>query len=400
MKIVQITRRLVIGGRTEVERMAWHNAQQLQALGHACTLATTAALAPEGLELVGDVAIRRFPYQYPRLFLSSRAAQHMDQRGGDPISPALFEWLRRADVDLIHCHAMHRLARGARDIARERRLPFVVSLHYEHLHPPDPANLEPLLHGSLDYGRLLDQIRGRRRVLRDADGILCFGEREAALVTQLYPRKAVRYMPAGIDPVRWRTGDGMAMRQRLNIPAGDKVLLCLARYEPTRQQDLLLDLMQDAPADWHLIMAGPVFSLPWVHELQQRMRRESLERVHLIEGIPEYLRDLLHASDALVLPYTATPRRLPFLEAWAAHKPVIAADSPWFRNHVADRQTGLLFEPGDVAHLRRCVQDIFDQPRLSEDLTRIAFQELHQTYSWRAIGEELAAFYEELISGY
>lgn len=400
MKVVQITRRLVVGGRTEVERMAWHNAQQLQALGHTCTLATTAALAPEGLELVGDVAIRRFPYQYPRFFLSARAAEQMDQSGGDPISPALFEWLHWADVDIVHCHAMHRLARSARDVARARGIPFVVSLHYEHLHPPDPGNLEPLLHGSLDYGRLLDLVRGRRRVLRDADGILCFGEREATLVQQLYPRKAVRYMPAGIDPVRWRSGDGLAVRQRLGIPPESKVLLCLARYEPTRQQDVLLQLMAQAPADWHLVMAGPIFSLPWVNELQQTIRREGLERIHLLEGIPAYLRDLLHACDALVLPYTAIPRRLPFLEAWAAHKPVIATDSPWFRTHLADGQTGLLFQPGDVDHLRSCLAEVFYQPQLSESMTRIAFQELHQTYSWRAIGEELAAFYESLISGY
>lgn len=400
MKVVQITRRLVVGGRTEVERMAWHNAQQLHHLGHTCTLATTAALAPEGLELVGDVTIRRFPYQYPRLFLSARAAHHMDHSGGDPIAPALFEWLRRADVDVIHCHAMHRLARSARDVARERGIPFVVSLHYEHLHPPDPANLEPLLHGSFDYGHLLDQVRGRRRVLRDADGILCFGEREATLLQQLYPRKAVRYMPAGIDPVRWRMGDGQAVRQRLGIPVGDKVMLCLARYEPTRQQDLLLQLMAQAPADWHLVMVGPVFSLPWLNELQQTIRRESLARIHVLQGIPDYLRDLLHASDVLVLPYTAIPRRLPFLEAWAAHKPVIATDSPWFRTHLADGQTGLLFQPGDVEHLRRCLADAFYQPQLREALTRTAFQELHQTYSWRAIGEELAAFYEALVSEY
>src|SRR5262249_46361959 len=143
-------------------------------------------------------------------------------------------------------------------------------------------------------------------------------------------------------------GDPRALRARLGIPDGQKLIGHLATLDPNKGSiDLALAvarLNQRRPADEvvHLVMAGP--SSPQFERFLPGMPGGGPPQwLHLPGPLPlESRAEFFAALDLFAMPSRTDSFGIVFLEAWANSLPVVAAAAGGVTEVVRDGETGLL----------------------------------------------------------
>lgn len=87
-----------------------------------------------------------------------------------------------------------------------------------------------------------------------------------------------------------------------------------------------------------------------------------------LRGVCERVRYLLPEYDVLVVPSRREAFGLVGLEAYEAGIPVVASCIPGLSEVVRDRETGLMFPPGDAEALAQCITTLMETPQLRESL--------------------------------
>ena len=226
MKIAHVLRRLSFDDWGGTEQVVWNIAKAQKAAGHEVRLFATTALCDKRQETVDGIEIVRFKPIYPWWPMPKRLVDELDRKGGNPFVPGLGKALREWKPDVIHCHAMARIAelclrtakalsggQHAYDNKSGRQLkhsntqtpkPFfpvcVVSLHGGGANVPgeEAKSLMAPTRGRLPWGKAIDILMGwTRRVPEDFDGIVCVGEDEYEKYRAVHPH--VMYLPNGVD---------------------------------------------------------------------------------------------------------------------------------------------------------------------------------------------------------
>jgi glycosyltransferase involved in cell wall biosynthesis len=84
------------------------------------------------------------------------------------------------------------------------------------------------------------------------------------------------------------------------------------------------------------------------------------------------------------------------LEAMGAGKPVIVTRTTSLPELVVDGKTGYIIQPGDAVDLRRRVEQLVQNPALSEEMGRAARQHIVDRFTWEKVARRGADFYKEL----
>lgn len=404
MKIVQVPRRFVRHEWGGTETAVLETSKRLLARGHEVEILCPDALSDCAEETVGGVPVRRFPYFYPYLGLSAEARGRLDRVAGNLFSFALMRALAGVpDLDLVHLHTGKRLGGIVRRVARQRRIPYIVTLHGGVHDVPEAearAWTEPT-RGAFEWGKVLGWWVGSRRVLEDAAAILCVGLRECEKTRERYPAKRVIHLTNGVDAERFAHGDGARYRARHGIAPEDRVVLTVGRIAPQKNQRLAVEAVAELLAEdpsWRLVLIGPVTDDAYCRQADQDAAALG-GRVTRLPGLapdaPELV-DAYHAADVFLLPSLHEPFGIVILEAWAAGRPVVASRVGGVAGLVRDEEDGLLFAPGDVAGcvaaLRRLGDDAALAARLAEAGRRKAAE-----HSWDRVTARLLSIYEEAI---
>ena len=383
--------------------------KRLRRLGHDFRIFTASVFSKTPFEEIDGVPVHRFSYGYPVLGLNQEGRQHLDKKGGNLFSLALMRALHREpDLDIIHLHTLKRLGGIGRREARRRGIPYIVTLHGGVLDVPaaEAAEMVSPLKGTLEWGKVLGLWLGSNRVLDDAAAILCVGRREQKAMLERYPGKRVVLLPNGVDSARFAEGDGPAFRRRHGIPAERRLLLVMGRIDPQKNQELALGLLErlrsgSGPEDVHLVLAGHVTNPPYRERLEKRIRESGLaDRVHLIPGLDPHgqeLVDAYHACDLFLLPSRHEPFGIVVLEAWAAGRPVVAAEVGGIPSFVRDGHDGLLFPPEDLDALESRVRSLLAEPERAAALARAGHRKAVQAFDWKRVTAELLSVYEEVL---
>ncbi|NOZ01367.1 MAG: glycosyltransferase family 4 protein [Deltaproteobacteria bacterium] len=407
MNIVCIPRRFTPTDWGGAETVILETGTRLSGIGHRVEVMCPAALSKVGPDVVGGLQVTRFPYFYPYFGLGKEARRRLDHKGGNLFSFALMKALRtRPDLDIIHLHTGKRLGGIGRTVARTRGVPYVISLHggvYDV--PPDEARTftEPT-RGTLEWGKVLGLWVGSRRVLQDADAIICVGRPESDRAQEMFPEKRVVYIPNGVDTQRFANGDGPGFRMRHHIPARARVILTVGRIDPQKDQGFAIRFLRgiaENEPEAHLLLVGPVTNEAYMAELRDDVEKSGLRnRTTIIPGFDagsDELVDAYHAADVFLLPSQHEPFGIVILEAWSAGLPVLATNVggiPWFVEHGKD---GLLFESGDLAGCVEAYKAISDNPDLGRDLAMAGMRKARERFSWEAVTETLADLYDEVV---
>jgi glycosyltransferase involved in cell wall biosynthesis/GT2 family glycosyltransferase len=257
--------------------------------------------------------------------------------------------IRREGIDVVHVSENSALFYGAL-AARLARRPAVWHIHS----PLFPRSREERL-----TARLLQRLRPQAIVFTSAG---------ARAKTIEFPGVPTHVVLPGVDLERCRQGDARRGREAFDIPDDAVLLSMFARVDRAKGgADFVECLGKLAPGHPKLvgIMCGPgdPTSEYW-KELEAMAEERGLGARFLMPGDvrPPVKDDVVAASAVVVHPSRAEAFGLAVLEAMAAGKPVVAADTDGPRLLIDDGVDGLLVPVKDVAALTEAVEGLLDDP--------------------------------------
>ena len=449
MRIAHVLRRLSFDDWGGTEQVVWNIAKAQKAAGHDVRLFATTALwkdfntkntkgtkgflgalrslrslcslcwkNKQFIETVDGIEIYRFRPVYPWWPMPKRLIAELDRKGGNPFVPGLGKALVEWQPDVIHCHAMARIAELCLRVAHSTTQPpnhqttepkTVISLHGGGANVPmvEAKSLKAPTRGRLPWGKLLDYAFGwTRRVPEDFGGIVCVGEDEYERYRAKHPH--VMFLPNGVDTALF--GGQVATADKSNHPTtqpsafakatADKpnhlTILCVARIDRQKNQLALVEHLSRHPGR-KLRLVGPVTQPDYREELERRAAELGVaDRVAFVgalkPGSPELLAEY-RAADIFVLPSRHEPFGIVVLEAWAAGLPVAASDVGGLgRLCAAHPGAAEVFTPGDSAALDAAVDKAFAE-RAEMSAAGVAAA---KEYDWAVLAARLVDFYANI----
>ena len=406
-KIIHVPRRFVKEKWGGTETVIFETSKELIKADYDVEIHTSLILSDKKKETIYGLPVKRYPYFYTYFGISEENKELLDNIGGSFFSFSFFfRLLFMKSVELFHLHTMGRLGGLVRTVSKLRRIPYIVSIHGGVLDMPSEQLQELLkpIRGLFDWGKPLGFLVGSRQVLQDADAIICVGQREKELMQEKFPGKRVVYLPNGVDVEKFEKGDGRVFRRKYGIKEEEKVLFCVSRIDPQKNQFLLIETFKELikkDKTLKLILIGAITNGPYYEKVKLKIKELSLEdKTIILTDISFDNADLVNAyaaADVFVLPSRHEPFGMVILEAWAAKKPVIASNIGGITDFVEDGKNGLLFENGSETSLGGAMTKIFDDKQLANKLAANGYEE-SKKYNWKSVTQELISIYEE-VSG-
>ncbi|HLH56512.1 MAG TPA: glycosyltransferase family 4 protein [Verrucomicrobiae bacterium] len=363
----------------------------------------------------GDVAdpiaqsgfeVQRFRAFVPVWGLSAQRRRQLVSVGGNLMSFDLIHTLwRERDLAVMHAHALGRIGGIALTIAKQRRVPFVVTIHGGVLDLPDRIKQSfnaPVDHG-WEWGKLFGVLFQSHRLFCDADAILTCNATEAALLQKQLPAKRIVVQPHGVPLDIYGKDERAGALAAFPQIQGRQVILCLGRIDPVKNQGWLLEhapeIFRRFPQAF-LVLAGPCTDEPYGEQIGRQIQRLGLgKRVLLTGGLPPNdprVVGLLQSAAVLVLPSLSETFGLVILEAWAAGAPVISARASGPSALVEQGRNGWLFDLSDPAGFFQALGRTLNDPGEAREMA-LRGREVTQRYSMTALAAKLKGLYEELI---
>lgn len=401
MRVVHVPRRFTATVWGGTETYLRELGAGLAAAGLEQAIYTSRAFEQATEDRCGSLPLRRFPHYYPEWFLSAERRARYDNKGGNLLSPQLSRQLRRDDaLNLIHLHTGGRLGAACLRVARQRRIPCVLTLHGGHfcIPPAEQASIAAAdTRPGIEWGRALNLLLSTKELLSRVDALVCVGIDEYQAAKAALPGQRVELIPGGVDPRRYGAADGAIWRTARGFQPSDRLIVCAARLDVQKDQ---LTLVQAWTAlacnNCHLILAGAETS-PGYAEKCRTAAGHHAERLHILGNLPsDEVPQLLAAAEICVLPSRHEPFGLACLEAWAAGKPLLAADVGGPGWLISQEQNGLLFPVGDTAACTNAMNRLLAHPAWARRLGIAGQNCAHDQHSWQGRVRQHLDLYREL----
>jgi glycosyltransferase involved in cell wall biosynthesis len=348
--------------------------------------------------------VRRYGYCYPFLGLDAVQRGQLDKKGGNLISPGLFGALACAgEVRLYHAHTLKRMGGEVFTAARMRRKPFVVTLHGGVFDVP-PAEKEHMVEtqaGHFEWGKIFGLVFRSRRILEEADAVICVGFGEYGKARAALSHERVHHLGNGVDAERFAKGNGAEFRRAHGIPAEATVLACYSRFDPQKDQLCLVeafDRLAGGNPLLHLVLAGPCTATQYLEKLDRRITESPfaarIRRLGAIDSSGPALPDAYHGCDIFVLPSRHEPFGIVVLEAWCAGKPVVAASVGGLINLIRDGENGFLFPSADAGAMAARIGELTASSELRAQMGRAGCALAREKYTWARIADETERIYQ------
>ena len=200
--------------------------------------------------------------------------------------------------------------------------------------------------------------------------------------------------------------DRSTARREKGLPAGGFIVGFVGSLKEWHGIRTLVDAMEILWSGWpevHLLIVGNGPMRGWLEarvgaDGQEGKVTWAGEVAH--EEIPSYLA----CMDVAVAPYDDLPgfyfSPLKVFEYMAMEKPVVASRVGQIREIIQDRQTGLLFRPGDGEELARRIGFLKAHPEIMRKLGTEARRSTLRRGDWRQNAREILAIAEDLCERY
>ncbi len=407
MKIAHVMRRLSFDDWGGTEQVVWNIAKAQADSGHEVRIFATTALCATPHEVVDGLEIFRFRPIYPWWPMPKRLVAELDRKGGNPFVPGMGSALRDWRPEVIHCHAMARIAelclrvgeRGMGNGERGTGIKCVISLHGGGANVPaaEAKSLKAPTRRRFPWGKMIDYAMGwTRRVPEAFGGIVCVGEDEYLRYRDRHPH--VMFLPNGVDVSLMAAARNARSCQR-EARTPTRNVLCVARIDRQKNQMMLVEWLGRHP-EASLRLVGAVTQPDYKAELEARAAALGVaDRMTIVgalrPGSPELIAEYGKA-DVFVLPSRHEPFGIVVLEAWAAGVPVVASDVGGLgRLCVAHPGAALTFPSGDADLMDAALNRIFSEDRVVDDLVATGLSAA-KCYDWRNLSQKLIAFYGDI----
>ena len=406
-RILHVPRRSVAEEWGGVETVVLELSRQQQQHGLHPEIVTSMALATSRRDQIEGVPVLRFPYFYPYFGLTESARMALDKKGGNLVSWSLLYYLFRAQgVRLFHAHALKRLGAEVRTAARWRKLPYLVTLHGGFFDVPQ-EELKQLTQAAgkgYEWGKAIGAVLGSRRLLEDADLVVCIGRSEYEKARVAISHDRIALLGNGVNPDRFATGNGARFRQAQGIGPDEFLIMSISRIDAQKNQAQLIEAFAEIHRKLprtRLVLLGPVTQPAYADRLRERIQELGLAGAALLLPAISHqdpaLSDAYHACDLFVLPSMHEPFGIVVLEAWSCHKPVVVSRIGGLCDLVREGENGLFFDPnaaGGTHQLAACMETLALQSELGRRLGQLGHQEVLSRYAWTRVSEQMEQLYQ------
>jgi glycosyltransferase involved in cell wall biosynthesis len=352
---------------------------------------------------------RVYPYHAfaPVLGISSRQREELISWGGNLFSFDLFTHLLHDKADVIHSHALNRIAGIGLRVARWKKIPHVVTLHGGALDIPAAVSekLTAPLQGGFEWGKALGALVQSRRVLELTDAIFTCNPREAELLQQKYPQQRVIVQPHSVPAAQYAVDHRTAALKAFPQIAGRDLIVKVARLDPAKNLPWLVrqlpEIKRRHPKAM-LVLIGAGTTQHVVEELHREIERLGLQNDVLLtgglaSGSPELI-GLIQRARVFTLSSTAEPFGIVILEAWAAGTPVVSSRTSGASSLITHGDNGLLYhlEKPNTFHL--AIDAVFNDAALHRHLREEARARVLADFDVPSIAARVARVYDDLRS--
>jgi glycosyltransferase involved in cell wall biosynthesis len=233
---------------------------------------------------------------------------------------------------------------------------------------------------------------------------------EPAVARHLRPRPGqVRTIPNGIDLVAVSAmagpADGLLIRQRHGVAAGEIVLLSVGRIEWNKGFDVLAAALGRAArpggamaaAGWRWVIVG---AGPFKPALAALIASHGIAaHVHFAGRVSEAeLHAWYEAATLFVHPTRYEGSSLVTLEAMAHRKAIVATMAGGLPDKVTPGENGWLVAPGDASGLAAAIEAATAEPAQLAAMGRRSRDRVEHDFAWSSLAGRYLELYEELRS--
>jgi len=395
-----------VGG---IENIVSDLSKRLAAEGHEIHVVAPAGpgSAPDGL--LDGVHVhrfsgtnRRFPFRIDRILAMKRKIEEVS---------------RRFHVDIIHAHFAKNEGLVSTFAGRKLGIPVITTCHGTDL--------------MFSFGGICEKAWGRywvRRALHRSNAVTTVSEALRRNAWRLGIEKGkVEVIHNWIDAAGFAGGDREELRRELGI--GDmtgngravRIILTARRLVPKNGVDLLVEAVRKLGNPCRLLIIGEGPECPRLRE--QAARHEGTgecdpsrrnfppagRRMEASVDTPqkntveflgfrpfdEYVK-YLRAADVLVIPSRWEGFGMAALEAMSARTPVIATNVGGLPEIIRHGENGILVEP-DPQAIAAGIDSLLDDTELAERLTRAAFADVSERFSWERARNRYLGIYQRVL---
>ncbi|OYW77337.1 MAG: hypothetical protein B7Z37_04640 [Verrucomicrobia bacterium 12-59-8] len=356
---------------------------------------------------MSDSGIHVHPYHAfaPVIGISSRQREELVSWGGNLFSFDLITHLLRDNADVIHSHALNRLAGIGLRVARWKKIPHVITLHGGALDVPSEVNTKLIapLQGGFEWGKALGAVVKSRQVLELTDAIFTCNPREAELLQQKYPGQRIIVQPHSVPAAQYAVDHRAAALKAYPQIAGRDLIVTVARLDPAKNLPWLVrqlpEIKRRHPRAM-LVLIGAGTTQHVVEDLNREIVRLGLQNdVLLTGGLPSgspQLIGLIQHARVFALSSTAEPFGIVILEAWAAGTPVVSSRTSGASSLITHGETGLLFDLEKPNTFHLAIDAMFNDVMLHRDLCANARARVLADFDVPSIAARVAKVYGEL----
>jgi glycosyltransferase involved in cell wall biosynthesis len=401
--IIYVPRRYTKSEWGGTETVIAKTSNELKKLGDNISIYTSMAFSTNREELLYGTNIKRFNYTYARFNLKDKNKRLLDKRGGDLYSWSLF-WslLTKKDISIFHLHTSNRIGAMIRLISRLRGIPYGITLHGGVLDIPDSEikkMIEPLK-STFNWGKLLDIVLQKNKVLEDSSFIICVSDEERKKLEIKYKNNKIYYLPNGVDLERFNITNKVEAKQALSYNANDQLILSVAAFYEQKNQLILLEAFLKVSkynSNAKLLLIGVVYDDIYYQKILDFISNYKLDnKVSIMKNLTFDSKQLTlayEASDVFVLASKYETFGIVILEAWAAKTPAICAEVGGMKKFVKNKENSLFFDLNNTKDLEKKINTLLEDKKFHDFLANNAFNAV-QDYSWKNISVKIQEIYQ------
>ncbi|MFA5866838.1 MAG: glycosyltransferase family 4 protein [Actinomycetota bacterium] len=203
----------------------------------------------------------------------------------------------------------------------------------------------------------------------------------------------------GLDFSAWQkrlaAADAADLRAVLGIPANDFVVGTLGRLIPSKGHDILINAMPELVHKFpgiRLVIAG---SGPLDRRLKEQTATLGLDGSVVFPGHVDDPAPYYKMFDAFVMPTVMESFGLAVIEAMTAGCPVAASRTGGLPEIIENRETGLLFTPGDSRAVAAAIRTIAADKKAARQLGEAGRRSVKERFTLDAMVAETEKVYEK-----
>ncbi|MBN1889435.1 MAG: glycosyltransferase family 4 protein [Thermoflexales bacterium] len=244
-------------------------------------------------------------------------------------------------------------------------------------------------------------MRHQLDALAQSDAIIVLTPLERDVLVKLgLPPGRIVCTGAGVDLHTLRGGDAAGFRARHAIRGAAVTFMGTLTYDKG-----VIHLCEAARQLWRdgvemtLVLAGRMVSPGGFDEYYKALPDEDRARIRVLGAFSEQSKqDMLAATDVFAMPSRIDSFGIVYLEAWAYGKPVIGARAGGVPAVIAEGETGLLVEFGDVGALAAAIRRLLDEPALAQKMGARGQSRVRERHTWEGVYRKTRAIYQ-IVTG-